>query len=895
MPGGGIDLTSCEREPIHVPGSIQPRGVLLACDEQGIVRYVSENAPSLLTCTTAADVLGQPLESLLGPTISRRIAKSLADLAPGGEVARPRQFDVRLRGRSERVNIIAHRNAGPPQAGRVKADAGPPQAGRVKTDADPQQAGSLTIVELEPVCAHSGEPPLDVVRGILARLQETRTLRQLCDATVEEIARLLGFARVMIYRFAPDGTGHVLAEARDPSLTPLLGLRYPASDVPPPARALYRKNWVRLIDEVGAPPARILSSSADAEAIDLTYSDLRSVSPVHVEYLTNMGVAASMSISIIVGGELWGLIACHHDGAPAKVDASVRAAAELLGQVFSLQIQTMESTEAYVTMRAGRMLLDRVLAELPIGEDMVTNLAARLDQLAAFLHCDGAAIFVEGSFRGMGVVPTVGEIAALCRFLAHESTGGVYATDHLAAGFDIASFWSCGICGVLAVPLSSEPGSWLLFFRKAMVHTVEWGGDPNKLLSVGDDGKISPRRSFDVWKAEVRDRSMPWSSRERLLGDTLRVYLLDVLVRFGDVLREERKRADQARRLLRSELNHRVRGTLDLIQSLVAHGYSESGGLRDFVRSLQGRVEAIALAHEATSVADSSDLRSLFERSFALHPPSPAALTLNGSDVRLRARAYTVAALVVHELVASAARRGVLGSPAGQLAARWYVDDLRRLVILWEDRGGTGASSAALDPLGLAILERNIPHALGGEAEVRVVDGGVRATFVLPEHAIVHDDDSGPRLLEAAHEAEATPRRLASAPRPLEGINVLVIEAQMPAAIELERVVRERGAATVRLAGTLEAALAAISAEPPDVALVDYDLGEGAAKTIADALVAASTPFVLAVSARDATNLPPRFYDVGRVAKPYAMDSVVDLLKEAVLSSLIRAVLGKLS
>ncbi len=215
----------------------------------------------------------------------------------------------------------------------------------------------------------------------------------------------------MVYRFLGDGSGQVIAESREASLEPLLNFRYPASDVPQQARELYKKNWVRVITDVASEPVPILALEDGGRALDLSYADLRSVSPIHIEYLKNMGVGASMSISIIAGGELWGLIACHAKESK-PVSANLRAAAELLGQVVSLQIQTVEGIEAYVTMRSARAGLDRLVAEFPVGGDLVTNLASRLEEFAMFLPCDGVGLWLDSVYRGHGEAPEAEEAAA---------------------------------------------------------------------------------------------------------------------------------------------------------------------------------------------------------------------------------------------------------------------------------------------------------------------------------------------------------------------------------------------------------------------------------------------------------------------------------------------------
>jgi len=849
------DLTACDREPIHLLGRTQRRGVLVA-SRHGVVTHVSANATDLLAGRNAEALLGTSLASLLGPSLARSVEDALATRADGGSPFR--LFATRLKGRSARVNVAAHRH------------------------------GGLTLVELESADATARLAPLDLVRSVLGRLQSARALRELCDETASELRSLLAMDRVMIYRFLEDGSGQVIAEARSPVLPPLLDLRYPASDIPAQARELYRKNWVRLIDDVASVPVALVTRETDP--LDLSFADLRAVSPTHIEYLRNMRVGASLSISIVVDGELWGLIACHHT-TPRHVGANIRVAVELVGQVFSLQIQTVQSVEEYVTMRAGRHLLDRVITEFPIEGNLVDALAGRLEQLAAFIPCDGIAVLVEGQYRTSGVAPTAEETQALADVIDREGGSVIFATHKIAEVLPEASTWTNGTCGALAVPLSRASGNWLFYFRRAIAQVIEWAGDPNKRVILEEpDGRISPRKSFDKWRIEVRGQSLPWSTRDRLLGDTLRVYLLDILVRFTEVIHEERRQAEQRRRIFITELNHRVRGTLELIQSLVIHGYEGPAPVRDFVRALEGRMKAIALAHEATSVTDGAELQTLIERALALRAPTARQTLIEGPPVRLDPRAYTVLALVIHELAtATAGERGALADSSGRLSVTWFLDAEGRIVLTWDGRGGSNPRFP--DELGGALIRRNVPHALGGEAEYRAYDGNVKASFVIPARFVV--EERAPRPPEGTGHAH---RDLSRAPaRPLDGYAVLVVEDQMLAAVELERLFLERGAASVRVAGTAAGALAALRESPPDVALLDLDLGEGTSVAVADALAASSIPFLFACGPLDRSLLPAQYAEAPIVRKPYELELVVEELRSAMVTRLIRAVLTQLT
>ena len=623
---------------------------------------------------------------------------------------------------------------------------------------------------------------------------------------------------------------------------------------------------------------------ASSDPIDLTYAALRSVSPIHIQYLKNMRVGASMSISIIVGGELWGLIACHHGTAKA-VSSKVRAAAELLGQVFSLQIQTVEGIEAYVTMRAARALLDRVVSEFPVEGDLVENLSSRLEQIGSFIRSDGIGLWMDGVWQAYGVAPHIGQIPELAHFVDRQRSEQIFSTQNLAGSYSRAADWGAGICGMLAVPLSHGSGDYLFFFRGEVVQSIDWGGDPAKAVAAPGNGvELSPRQSFAVWKQDVRNQSLPWSSREKLIAETLRVYLLDIIVRFSEVILEERRQAELRIRLQASELNHRVKGTLELIQSLVSRGSENAGSVYEFVRGLHGRLQAIALAHDAISLSNGSEVRVLLETAFSAQLPSAHRLSLDGPETRLDAKAYTVLALVVHELVSNAVRHGALSTRDGHLSVRWIIDSNGRFLMHWEETGGPAPAAAEISGVGMSIVKRNIPHALGGEADVRFDRNGLKARFAIPQRYV-----STPRsIAKPAHSVHR-----ASPNRPLDGFSLLVVDDQILTAMELEEALFERGASAIDLAGTEVKALELLERAVPDAAILDVDLGDETSIALAGELSRRSIPFVFAATDADRALIPAKFHDIAIASKPYSPDQVADLLKEALMPHLIRAVLTK--
>jgi serine phosphatase RsbU (regulator of sigma subunit)/GAF domain-containing protein len=401
-------------------------------------------------------------------------------------------------------------------------------------DDDGTPPATMLVVELEP--AHGPRPfsfpnTYQAVRGTVADLNRATSLQELYDTTAQAVRELTGFDRVMVYRYDADYNGQVVAEAKAPELNSWLGLHYPASDIPAQARALYEKNWIRLISDVDYRPVplRPVLVPSTGAPLDLTYSTLRSVSPIHVEYLQNMGVRASMSISLLRDDKLWGLIACHHYSGPHAPPYATRAAAEFLGSTLSLRLVDraeeeevhralqVRSTLAWLT--AATLDEDRPLADTLLGSPNLLDL----------LPADGVVVQLQGHRGSRGDALPDGAADAIAAWAAGRRED-VVATDSLLQEAPELTASVGAVRGVLALPLPE--GQFVLWHRPEAVRTVDWGGDPhNKAIAEreGDSVRLSPRKSFERWRETVRDRSDPWTAQELAEVGELRTHLLEAL------------------------------------------------------------------------------------------------------------------------------------------------------------------------------------------------------------------------------------------------------------------------------------------------------------------------------------------------------------------------------
>ncbi len=512
--GGGVevDLSNCDREPIHIPGSIQPHGALVAF-VLASMEIVSAGANTDALLGIAAEALcGESLAVLLDANdlanVAARIATTNADTLDAFPV------EAGVAGRRVRWTALVHRGDG------------------------------LGILELEPIDPPRVGPSTLLLLGTAARaLQAARDQNAACQVVATAVREIITFDRVKIYRFATDWSGEVLAEARDDAMASYLGLHFPASDIPSQARALYESNPVRLIADVGYRPAPLVPdrNPVDGGPIDLRFATLRSVSPIHVEYLRNMGVGASMSGSILRNGALWGLIACHHR-TPLTVDFERRQACALLAQLLAAQLDTLERVER--ARRSGRVeALRSELLSAAVAGDSVTEALGRHElEWMRLVGATGFAMTRPDRIVHGGVVPDAAFLRLLTDHLSNASDADSVAIDRLGTVMPEARAVATYASGLLAVPLSRSDGSYLLWFRPEQRQTVTWAGEPVKPRKAGwrpEEVRLYPRTSFQAWTEEVRGRSIVWSGEDVAAALQLREVMFDLFVREKDELERQ--------------------------------------------------------------------------------------------------------------------------------------------------------------------------------------------------------------------------------------------------------------------------------------------------------------------------------------------------------------------
>lgn len=483
---------------------------------------------------------------------------------------------------------------------------------------------------------------------------------------------MFGYDRVMVYRFSHDESGQVVAEHKRIDLEGFLGQHFPASDIPQQARALYLRNTIRVISDASGARAPIVPErDASGEPLDLSFAHLRSVSPIHCEYLRNMGVAASMSISIISEGKLWGMIACHHY-APRSLPMCQRVAAELLGEYLSLQLEAMIHRARLETTSRARRALDQMMRDVSYHGEIAETLKEKIQDFFSFMPCDGVGLWLGHAWSSAGTTPPPDAIPALVQFIGATGERRVWASNALSANHPPALRYAEDAAGVMAIPLSQRASDCLLFFRREVIKTIDWAGDPNKQYDTGPLGdRLTPRKSFAIWKETVEHQSQPWTGDDREIAEATRTALLEIIMRHTEIVESERQTAAVRQRLLNEELNHRVKNILALIKSLISQPIDEGRDIEAYVDALKGRIMALAFAHDQVMRSDGGGaLRALLDAELGPYRSS-AAIELNGPEVSLDSRAYSVMALVIHEMATNAAKYGALSRSTGKLEVTW--------------------------------------------------------------------------------------------------------------------------------------------------------------------------------------------------------------------------------
>ncbi len=832
-----VDISNCDREPIHVLGTIQPFGFLIAVSADWLVSRASRNTDDHIGIAHQ-EMLGKPVQDFF--------------LADAVHAIRNRMMLLRDPDAVERLFSIALRDDRPP------------------FDVAVHFSGSSVVIEAEPAAGNEGEAG-NMVRSMIARLRKADSMPAFLREGARHVRALTGFDRVMVYRFDRAGSGEVAAEALRAGVDSFLGLNYPASDIPSQARALYLRNPFRIIADVRSEPVPIVPGlDPSGTALDQSLCILRAVSPIHIEYLRNMGVDASLSISIIIEGQLWGLFACHHYK-PRLPSFAERSAAELFGQMFSLMLESRERAEAAEYETRARMVADRLMATVAQNNELLTDAQWLGEIIFDTIQADGVGVFIDGTISLAGLAPEHNQFAQVVRALNQVTSGQVFTTDQISSLVPNAEAYANRAAGLLAIPLSRSPRDYVVLFRGERLRSVRWAGDPDKKdILYGPNGpRLTPRKSFEEWSDLVRGKALPFTAAELRMGETLRTALLEVVLRLSESAGQERRRAHEQQELLIAELNHRVRNILSLIRGLISQTRQSQLSADAFIETLDDRVQALARAHDQIT-ADRWGPARLYDlietEAGAYLGQRRDRIKTSGPNVLIEPGAFTVLALVIHELMTNAAKYGALAD-SGTVAISWIVDTDGSLLMSWKEAGGPAVTAPTRRGFGSTIIERSIPYDLNGKAEIHYRLTGLEAEFCIPSRCVS-------RVLPDVASAGTARSEVTATGYVLAGRTVLLVEDNMIIALDSEDALHALGAKQVLTASSNARAFALVADGRVDFAILDFNLGSETSLPVADLLREKDIPFVFATGYGDGLDLPERLADVDLLKKPFSKDTL---------------------
>ncbi len=497
---GKADLSNCELEQIHLAGSIQPHGALLIVDEGDlIITQVSENINSILELNE--ELIGKSLH-----VVDKMLAEQIESLLKELQHNSVKHFKFTFSDSKKLFNSFIHKL---PDSGAV--------------------------IEFEPYVTES--KLTTKLESYLNEIVSSLTLQELSDSSTRILKEVTGYDRVMVYRFDEDGHGEVFAESKEPQLEAFLGNRYPASDIPQIARRLYETNRIRVLVDVDYEPVYIKPrlSPITGNDIDMSLSVLRSMSPIHIQYLKNMGVSATLVISLMVAGKLWGLISCHHYSA-RNISYECRTASELLAESIATRIAALEGFMQAEAELSVKRIENRIAESVFQDGEWRSALFENHSTILKPFNASGAALILDGKISVAGNVPGTDTIKKIAQWLDDSQSHTTYYSNRFTSEDEKFSQLKSVAAGILATPITRSPGEYFIWFRPEQIQTVTWGGNPFKPVEVGDDPRdLSPRRSFSQWHQVVEGTSINWSAVEIMAAKLIGESIEDLIYQFRAV------------------------------------------------------------------------------------------------------------------------------------------------------------------------------------------------------------------------------------------------------------------------------------------------------------------------------------------------------------------------
>lgn len=849
--GQDVNLTNCDKEPIHQLGQIQKYGGLIALSESWDVIYCSDNINEFCAYTTE-QCLSLNASAIFQPHIISILKETIAN----SDVDKSeRLFGEYLFSKSDLFDISVHISQ------------------------------NIIVVEFEYHHALTHQKSLQSFRNSFRTLSQVVTLEQLFIQSTDTVSELTGFDRVMLYRFHNDGTGEVVAESKVSHMDSFLGLRYPASDIPKQARRLYIKNLTRQIEDVHSKNIEIVCRfDTPGNILDLSMSSLRAVSPIHIEYLKNMGVGASFSLSIVVEGELWGLFACHHNE-PNYLSLELRSIIEVYGEVFSLELASRLRNLSLVNTEKAQNLHVKIMSSMNNEETVYNNLAPHLQSFQRLIKCDAAFLWVDNKLAKEGATLSDEDANLIINRLNQMLPSEIICTDNLSALLNDELTVTERFTGMMAIPISRRQRDFLVFLRKEERQSIQWAGNPEKPVELGPNGaRLTPRKSFAAWQELRKGHSAPWLQKEIGLGNLFKQMLLEIVIRNIDererLIRDSRQQQD----MLIHELNHRVRNILGLISSVISKtaANADADNVMDFKKVLGGRIDSLAVAQNQLTQRNwmPAPLIKLIETEISAYSNDQQdKITFSGPDVNVAPKAYTTLTLVIHELVTNAVKHGALRYDDGKLTINWGINKHNELTIDWTEEGCPG-NTESKKGFGSIIINRSVPYDLGGQAHVHFTSRGLDVSLVIPANYVFLEKTVSPQISNADADADADVVSAISLNR-ANPLSALILEDNMIIALDVEETLINSKVQHVHVASNTLEARAILKDKRIDFAILDVNLGGENSYDIGKLCQSKHIPFVFVTGYNELEGIKSNgFENVKLLLKPFNPDEILQFVDD---------------
>ena len=825
-------VTQCDKEPIHLLGRIQNHGFMIIVDKAGVVTHFSENLDSF------ANVSG---DKLLGDTLWDLLDRKLVHAIRGA------QSQAMILGKAAYLHSVSIPHC------------------KDTFDLCIHQSTEHLILEFEKL--ESSGKYEGVITALMAQISMFPELEDLYQGLVESVRTATGHDRVMLYQFLADGSGEVVAESTTSDMAPFLGLRYPASDIPRQARLLYKKNLIRTITDVNGETHRIIGKdSEDTSPIDLSLSRLRAVSEVHIQYLKNMKVGASMSISLIVDGELWGLIACHHN-TKKIIPSRLVSQLELFSAMFSLELSKRLVNERIKVSEKANSTFARVLSNLSLGSSLNNAIVEQLPLLKSLIDIDGIGCIFSSEYSKAGFALSSRKIKRFIDILAELPGEEIHQFDNLAAiDDDLADE---NVSGILALKISSQPMDYIFLFRNSVVKEVYWAGNPEKRVELKEGKEIlTPRASFDKWIETNESTATPWTTLDIERAKSIRLGVMELTIRHLHEKEHLQREAKKRLELLIGELNHRVRNILNLVSAIIGQTSHNKKDIDEFVVSLSSRISALALGHDQLTHASYNSVRfkELLNNELKAYMIKESSFKIEGPDIRILPYAVTPIVLVFHEMITNAAKYGALSATSndGRVAITWELDE-KGCTIKWEELGGPPLHGLGEEGFGMTVIKSVIPHELKGQALINTKITGLIAEFLIPSKFI----ELGNRGSEKRKEANDGLPQIAPLSKAEKVLtSAFIVEDNLLISLDLKKHLKQLGIDKVDIFGDISSAREALVKVKPSMMFLDVHLGNENTFQLGIEIQKHSIPFLFITGYGEAIELPDELTGVDILTKP---------------------------